>query len=216
MKKFINFFVAAVLMLGAAPIMTSCSSDDDETPAETLELTALNTLITECQDLANGASTDDYPEAAITDFKTVITNVVAAKDAVKTQAAVDALVKQLTEARDAFLKKAYGAIDENAIIAKWTFDTDATDQVSEGVNKWTAVCKESPACFPTKSAPKFVEGINGKAVSLENGAHLEVSDFSAAAVTPLNFSTYQVHQQLYADRQKPFPCLHELDDQERL
>lgn len=189
MKKFINFFVAAVLMLGAAPVMTSCSSDDDpKTPAETLDLAVLNTLITECQNLANGASTDDYPEAAITEFKTVISNVVTAKDAVKTQSAVEALVTQLTEARATFLKKAYGAIDESAVIAKWTFDTDATNQVSEGVNKWTAVCKESPSCFPNKVAPKFVEGVNGKAVMLEDGAHLEVSDFSQAAVTPLNFS----------------------------
>jgi hypothetical protein len=97
-------------------------------------------------------------------------------------------VTQLKEGEKVFLAAAYGAISDSAIIAKWTFDTDATNQISEGNYKWTAVCKESPSIFPTKSAPTFVEGVSGKAVNLQNGAHLEVSDFSESAILPNELS----------------------------
>lgn len=191
MKKFINFFLAMFLVATAMPMLSSCGSDDDDAPnGPNVEVNtaALDEEIAACENLVNAATTDDYPQDAITTFKNLIASVKNVKATATTQAAVDALLNQLIAGKAAFLQKAYGAIPEAAVIAKWTFDTDDKNQVSEGVNHWTAVCKESPAIFGTKSMPTFVEGVSGKAVSLENGAHLEVTDFSEAAITPNNFS----------------------------
>lgn len=188
MRKFISFFMAAALMAVATPMMTSCGDDDDPTEDVTLNKTDLDKQISDCEELLKAATTEDYPEDAITTFRELIDSVKAAEDKATTQSAIDALVKQLSEGRTAFLAKAYGAIPESALIAKWTFDTEGDNQVSEGSNKWTAVCMESPSVFTDKKKPTFVEGIAGKAVYLENGAHLECSDYSEAAITPKDLS----------------------------
>lgn len=190
MKKFINFFLAMSLAVVALPTMTSCSDDDDDDPQPTVTLDTadLDAEITACEALVNAATDEDYPQTAITTFKELIASVKAAKASATAQANIDALLTQLTAGKATFLASAYGAIADSALIAKWTFDTEGTNQVSEGTYKWTAVCKDSPSIFPTKASPTFVTGINGKAVSLENGAHLEVADFSEAAILPTNFS----------------------------
>lgn len=189
MKKFINFFLVAVLATSSVSVFTSCSDDDDD-KEEVVELdrTALDAELTTCEQLANAASTEDYPESAITTFKELISAVKAASASAKNQSAIDNLLTQLTAGKNTFEASAYGAIPESALIAKWTFDTEDANQVSEGSYQWTAVCKESPSLFPTKSSPTFVAGISGKAVNLENGAHLVCSDFSEAAILPTNFT----------------------------
>ncbi len=188
MKKLISFFTLMLAVALVTPMFTSCGSDDDEETPVVLNTATLDEQLASCEALANAASTDDYPETAINTFKSLISSVKAAKAVATTQAQIDALVNQLTTGLSTFEAAAYGAIADSAVIAKWTFDTDATNQVSEGSYKWTAVCKSSPACFSTTSNPTFVDGISGKAVYLENGAHLEVSDFSESAILPTEFS----------------------------
>lgn len=191
MKKIFRICAMALAVALVSPAIVSCSDDkneEPEVPVVTLDKEELNALVDECETIAAGATEEDYPADAINTFKTLIATVKTAAESAKTQQEIDALVKQLTEGQATFLKTAYGAIPENALIAKWTFDTEGDKQVSEGSYQWTAVCQESPAVFETKAKPTFVEGINGKAVSLENGAHLTVSDFSEAAIMPNNLS----------------------------
>lgn len=189
MKKFLSFMAIALMVGVASPVFVSCSDSKDEPKEEVnLDKTAINTEIADCEAIAAAATTDDYPAEAISTFKTLVTTVKAALEAAKSQNQVDALLKQLQEGKATFLAAAFGAIPDSAVIAKWTFDTDATNQVSEGTYQWTAVCTEAPAIFGSKAKPTFVDGISGKAVNLADGAHLQVSDFSEAAIQPKDFS----------------------------
>jgi len=194
MKKFINFWAVMLAVVLISPVFTSCSDDEEDgpkdpsTPTVTLDKAALDAEIAACEALVNAASTDDYPETAITTFKTLIASIKTAEAAATTQSAIDNLLTQLQAGKTTFLAAAYGAIADNALIAKWTFDTEDENQISEGNYQWTAVCKESPSVFETKSVPTFVAGVSGKAVNLENGAHLEVADFSESAILPTDFS----------------------------
>ena len=187
MKK-ILFFAVMLFAIGTTQVMTSCSNDDNNTPGVTLDTQAYDDELATCEALLKAATTNDYPQVAIDAFKMLVETAKEARPQCVSQAQLDAIVKSLAEGRKAFESTAYGAIPEENVVAKWTFDTDSKSQVSEGTYKWTAVCQKAPAIFGSNAEPKFVEGVSGKAVSVADGAHLTVSDFNSAAVLCKDFS----------------------------
>jgi len=165
-------FVSSVMILG------SCKKDSTTTPVDG-DKTALNALIAESEALANAATTADYPQAAIDNFKATLQTIKTTSASVLTQAQITNLITSLNEAKKTFASQQYGFIDESLyLVAGWHFDEgtgniatsySAAAQVATFTKGWTTLLG-SAAAMPT-----WVTGVKGgKAIYLDNGAHLEV------------------------------------------
>ena len=176
MKSFIKMrTLVLMLVIGSALILGSCKKDTIVDG----DHTALTALIAKADAIANAATTTNYPQAAITTFKTTLAAVKASNATVITTATITNLITQLTEAMKTFDSQAYGFIDESLYLnAGWHFEegtgTTAT-AYSTGHNvgtftKGNAVIMGADAALPT-----WVAGIQGgKAVYFTGGGHLEV------------------------------------------
>lgn len=184
MKKIFRialFFMAATMV---APVVTSCSDDDDKNGENvtTADTSALEAELAECEALLAEATTDDYPEDAITSFKKIIDTVKLGLNSNPSQTAVDNMLVQLQEAKKEFKAAAYDALPEDSMILSWDFEEEGDALVSKGTKQWTAVLTEGPSQIfgSDTQKPQFVEGVHGgKALMFDNGAHLEVSDYTA-------------------------------------
>lgn len=145
----------------------------------TASYASLSALIAESETLANGATSGDYPQAAIDVFKSTVTTIKTAAATLLTEAQVTNLKVNLTAAKATFGTQIYGYIDETLyLVAGWHFDegtgTTATSystakQVATFTKGWTVLLGASAAL------PTWVDGVKGgKAIYLDNGAHLEV------------------------------------------
>jgi hypothetical protein len=166
-----------ILFVSSAMILGSCKKDDDSVVEG--DKTALNALIVEADAMSAAATTVDYPQSAITAFNSTLATIKTASAAKLTQTEIDNLVVQLTQAMATLESQAYGFIDESLyLVAGWHFDegtgTTATSystsaQVATFTKGWTALLGTDAAL------PTWVNGVNGgKAVYLNQGAHLEV------------------------------------------
>lgn len=182
-----SLFKTAVFCLAVAcisPVFTSCSKDSDETVQNNADKTEINKELTACKALLAAATTADYKQESIDAFKAVIDLVDAALAKDPTQTVVNNLLKQLQEAKSTFEQSAFNAIPEDKLLLNWDFDTEGTSLASTGTLKWNAVLKAGPSeVFGSDTdVPKFVDGVKGKALSFDKGAHLEVSDYSPNAL----------------------------------
>lgn len=185
MKKFFSMAVFCLVAALVAPVFVSCGDDDNEVVKNNADLTALTTELTACETLLAGAKTDDYPQTAIDAFKKVIDMVKTAVASDPTQTAVDNMLTQLTEAKNTFLASAYDALPSANLICAWDFDEGTgTTLTSTGTQKWDAVLTAGPTeIFGTDTQlPQFVDGIKGKALSFDKGAHLEVANYNKNAL----------------------------------
>lgn len=181
MKKnlFRNAIYAFISIFVLSTVLISCDPEEVE-PADT---TALSALIDSCQTLVDGASTDDYPQEAITAFSNVLTTAKSALTNTSiSQSAVDNLVVQLREARTTFLAAAYDAIPASALLMGLSFDEGSGTQLTAEGKGWTAVLNRGPVeIFGTATnLPSFVDGKSGKAMYFNNGSHLQVSNYAAS------------------------------------
>lgn len=177
MKNFMKMqTLLLMLIVSSVMILGSCKDDkDDFVPGDK---TALNTLIAQADAIAAAATITDYPQSAIDNFKTKLTTIKNASTGDLAAADINNLVTQLNEALKNFDAQAYGFIDESLYLnAGWHFDegsgTTATafstvKHVATFTKGWTTLLGSSAAL------PTWVDGIKGKAVYLNNGAHLEV------------------------------------------
>lgn len=199
-----HFFKLRTLMLmvivSSALILVSCSKNSDNTI--NADKTALNALVTDADKLATDAKDSDYPQTAIDTYKATLQNIKNSAAGNITQVQVNNLVTQLQQAMDTFKSKAYGFIDESTtLIAGWHFDegtgTTATDY---STNKRVATFKKGNAVILGSNAmdPSWVDGVkSGKAVYLNNGAHLEVPYTSAFLPASLTISVWVKPIELY-------------------
>lgn len=161
--------------------LQSCGSSNNDA-IENIDKTELNASITSCDSLLNISTTTDYPETSITAFEKVVSAVeTAITESNITQTAVNNMIVHLNKAKTTFLATAYGTIDSSALLASWSFDEGSGTYVtSTGVKKWIANFQSGPsAIFGTKAGyPQFVDGVQGKAISLSKGAHLTVDDYN--------------------------------------
>jgi hypothetical protein len=89
-----------LLIISSAIILGSCKKDDTITDGDR---TALNALITQSESAANAATTAEYPQTAIDNFKAAIQTVkTAALVTPLSQDDIDKLVTQLTSAKTTF------------------------------------------------------------------------------------------------------------------
>jgi Concanavalin A-like lectin/glucanases superfamily len=165
-----------MLLISSALIMSSCKDDDDDEKAG--DKTALLALIADAEVIANAATSVDYPQAAIDAYKAKLQTIKTASTGTLTQTVINNLITQLTEAMNTFDAQAYGFIDESLYLnAGWHFDEgsgttatafSSTAHVATFSKGWTTLLGA------TAALPTWVDGIKGKAVYLNNGAHLEV------------------------------------------
>ncbi len=166
-----------MLFISTAMIMSSCNDDDDDGIVEG-DKTELNALIAQAEALVSSATTADYPQAAIDAFNSTLATVKTTAATPLTQIQIDNLETQLTEAMNTFDSQAYGFIDNDLyLVAGWNFDegtgTTATSfstakQVATFSKGWTALLG-TDAQMPT-----WIDGVKGKAIHLDKGAHLQV------------------------------------------
>lgn len=111
-----------MLFVSTAMITSSCKDDEDDGIVEG-DKTELNALIAQAETLANAATSADYPQTAIDAFKSTLETVKTTAATPLTQAQIDNLKTQLTEAMNTFNSQAYGFIDETLYLnAGWHFD----------------------------------------------------------------------------------------------
>lgn len=165
-----------MLFVSSAMFLGSCSKDDKVVEGDKTTLTA--TIVT-ADALSASATVADYPQTDITAYKATLASVKTAAAGSLTQVQIDNLDIQLKAAMTLLNSKAYGFIDESLYLAAgWHFDegtgTTATSystakQVATFTKGWTVLLGASAAL------PTWVTGVKGgKAIYLNNGAHLEV------------------------------------------
>lgn len=180
--KTLAMLFAAVAFLAAG--FTSCTEEGTNGPE--VDLTELNAAIADCEAVLATATSEDFPEEAINTFKaTVDAAKAAAAGSTLNQTAINNLVAQLKAAKDAFLQTEFGAIPADALTMALTFDEgEGTTLKTTGKYQWTAELKKGETdIFGTETdLPKFVDGKVGKAISLTNGAHLQINDYQALAL----------------------------------
>jgi len=178
-----------MIMVSSAMILGSC--DDETVGIVEGDKTELNALIAEAEALATAATSADYPQSAIDAYNSTLDAVKAAAATPLTQSQIDNLETQLSEAIDTFESQAYGFIDETLYLnAGWHFDegtgTTATaystiKHVGTFTKGWVALLGADAAL------PTWVDGVKGgKAIYLNNGAHLQVpytTAFLPASIT---------------------------------
>ncbi len=182
MKKnlFKSAFIACVSIILFAGAFSACKTEE---PVKA-DITKLTAIIDSCQTILDGATTTDYPQAAITTFQTTLTTAkTAVANSAISQSEVDNLVVQLRAAKTTFLAAAYGAIPSSALIMGMTFDeTVASNQFTTEGKGWTAKLMAGPSqIFGTATnLPSFKAGKKGNAIYLSNGSHLEISNYTAS------------------------------------
>lgn len=176
MKKI--FFTSAALFAVAltAPSFISCGSDDEEAQAVAIDSTELTATLTEAKALLAGATADDYPQEAIDALKTLVADVEAAQAGLGSQAAADALVKQLQDGIEKLQKAAYGFIDPANLVL-------AID-VEETIGGTANLVAGSSLVFPSTQKPTEVAGRNAgsKAWHFGAGSHVELEGLNVQNV----------------------------------
>jgi len=168
-----------MLVVGAALFVGSCKKSDSTTPV-VVDRTALTKVLVSADSLSTAATVTGYDQADITAYKaTLATAKTASTSSTLTQAQVNSLVGQIKAAMVLLNSKAFGFINEGLnLVAGWKFDegtgTTATSystakQVGTFTKGWTTLLAANAAL------PTWVDGVKGgKAIHLNNGAHLEV------------------------------------------
>jgi hypothetical protein len=188
-----------MLFVSTALILGSCKDDDDDIVEG--DKTELNALIAQADAIAATATSADYPQSAIDAFKTTLQTV---KDAVATpltQEQINNLIVQLNAAMETFDSQAYGYIDESLYLnAGWHFDEgsgstataySATQHVATFFRGNTVILGNDAMM------PSWTDGVKGKAVYFNKGAHLEVPYTNSFLPANLTISVWVKPDELY-------------------
>lgn len=188
-----------MLFVSTALILGSCKDDDDDIVEG--DKTELNALIAQADAIAAAATSADYPQSAIDAFKATLQTV---KDAVATpltQEQINNLIVQLNAAMETFDSQAYGYIDESLYLnAGWHFDEgsgstataySATQHVATFFRGNTVILGNDAMM------PSWTDGVKGKAVYFNKGAHLEVPYTNSFLPANLTISVWVKPDELY-------------------
>lgn len=190
----------AMMVLMSAMILGSCKDDDDDDGPVDGNKTELNALIAQADSISAAATTDDYPQSAIDDFRATLATVKTSASGILTQTQIDNLVTQLTQAINTFHSQAYGFIDDQYLTAGWHFDegsgTTATG-FSSNAHVATFFRGNTVILGDAAQTPTWVEGVQGQAVHFDQGAHLEVPYTTAFLPADLTISVWVKPDELY-------------------
>ena len=124
MKKYFKLVAFCLAVTLVAPLMTSCSDDDDDKEVVKADTAALNEELTACTALLEAATTTDYPQTAIDAFRQIITAVKTGLEKNPSQTEVDNMLTQLQEAKATFLASAYDALPTDKMVCAWDFEKE--------------------------------------------------------------------------------------------
>jgi len=163
---------------------------------------SLAALTTECETQANSATSADYPQSAIDDYKTTISTTKTAAATLLTEVQLNNLNTNLTAAQKTFETQVYGFIDETLYLnAGWHFDegTGTTATAFSTVKHVGTFFKGNTIIMGAAAmSPTWVDGVKGgKAVYLTGGAHLEVPYTTAFLPVNLTISVWIKADELY-------------------
>lgn len=177
MKKIMKLHTLLLMVIvSTAFIFGSCEKDEEIIEGDK---TALTALIADADALAGSATSSDFPQTAIDNFKATLQTVKTSADTKLTQAQIDNLITQLTEAMATFNAQAYGFIDEDLYLnAGWNFN-EGTGTIATAFSKVKHVATfykgNSVVLGANAESPTWRAGVKGgNAVYLNYGAHLEV------------------------------------------
>jgi len=188
-----------MLFVSTALILGSCKDDDDDIVEG--DKTELNALIAQADAIAAAATSADYPQSAIDAFKTTLQTV---KDAVATpltQEQINNLIVQLNAAMETFDSQAYGYIDESLYLnAGWHFDEGSgSTATAYSATQHVATFFRGNTVILSNDAmmPSWTDGVKGKAVYFNKGAHLEVPYTNSFLPANLTISVWVKPDELY-------------------
>lgn len=201
MKNLFKFqTLLLTLIVSSAMILGSCKDDKDDIIEG--DKTELNALIAEAEALANAATTADYPQTAIDNFKSILQTVKTAAADKLTQVEINNLVTQLTEAKNTFESQAYGFIDESLYLtAGWKFDegTGTTATAYSNIKHVGTFARGNTIILGNDAMmPSWVDGLKGgKAIYFNKGAHLEVPYTTSFLPANITISVWVKVDELY-------------------
>jgi hypothetical protein len=199
MKNVINLrTLVLTIIVGTAMIFGSCKKDEIVDG----DHTALTALIATADAIANAATSANYPQTAIDNFKATLATIKASNATKLTDAQITNLITQLTEAMKVFDAQAYGFIDESLYLnAGWHFDEGTgTTATAYSTIKHVATFKQGNTVLMGANAPMptWVAGIKGgKAIYVTKGAHLEAPYNAAFLPANLTISVWVKPDELY-------------------
>jgi hypothetical protein len=211
----IDAFNTTLASVKAAAVSTTLTQEEVDAQLSTLNgaittfnsygtasYAALYTLINECETLANAATADDYPQAAIDEFKATIGTIKTASATLLTEVQVNNLNTNLTESMQTFETQIYGFIDEALYLnAGWHFDegTGTTATAFSTVQHIATFFKGNTIIMGDAAlSPTWATGVNGgSAVYLDKGAHLEVPYTTSFLPVDITFSVWIKPIELY-------------------
>jgi len=166
-------FVSSVMILGSCKKDTSIVEGDK---------TELNALIVEADALSASATSADYPQAAIDTYNATLASVKTAAATPLTQAEIDNLVVNLTQAMATLNAAAYDAIPASSLLIGLSFNEGTGTQLTtEGKTLIAKLTAGPPEIFGADThIPSFIDGIKGKAMYFNRGSHLEINGYNSA------------------------------------
>ncbi|HOI87163.1 MAG TPA: LamG domain-containing protein [Lentimicrobium sp.] len=188
-----------MLFVSTALILGSCKDDDDDIVEG--DKTELNALIAQAEAIAAAATTADYPQSAIDAFKATLQTIKDAAATKLTQTEINNLVVNLTNAMGTFNSQAYGYIDESLYLnAGWNFDEGTgTTATAYSTTQHVATFFRGNTVILGNDAmmPSWTDGVKGKAVYFNKGAHLEVPFTNSFLPANLTISVWVKPDELY-------------------
>ena len=187
MKKSINLLMLFSVVLAFSVFITGCKEDDDPVvPAG--DMTALNTLIAECETLHDGAvegtSVGFYEVGSKSVFQTSI-DAANAVPSTSTQTVMDAAKVNLDASKTVFEGKYIQNVSTDGLVAYWLFDGDATDFTGNGNDGvLTAGHAQFGGGMPALTADRF--GNENNAYTFNEGGFINVP--YTLALNPANIS----------------------------
>mgnify|MGYP000846749904 FL=1 len=188
-----------MLFVSTALILGSCKDDDDDIVEG--DKTELNALIAQAEAIAAAATTADYPQSAIDAFKATLQTIKDAAATKLTQTEINNLIVNLNNAMGTFNSQAYGYIDESLYLnAGWNFDegTGTTATAFSNVKHVATFFRGNTVILGNDAMmPSWTDGVKGKAVYFNKGAHLEVPFTNSFLPANLTISVWVKPDELY-------------------
>ncbi|WP_210513693.1 LamG domain-containing protein [Hymenobacter terricola] len=184
----VYLFILALLMFGAASVISSCSKSNDSTPAPTADKAKLSALIDSVNTVytaaVEGTKPGTYAAGSKAILKTSIDLATTTKnDGAATQATVNTSESSLRRAAKTFQNSLIQEVSAANLVAQWKFAGNANDATANANN---GVLKTGPAgaapTFPAAPADGTVLpiavadrfGRANQAYEFNGGAYIEV------------------------------------------
>lgn len=182
MKK-ISINKISLLVLICIPLVFIACSDDDKNTFVKGDTSVLKEKLAVCYDSLTVAKPENFTQTSIDEFKTkldLISSLIE-QDNLSEQEVINMNV-HLNQSAQTFENSRMYGISEDYLLAGLSFsEGSGTSLIANGKNQLVVNLKSGPVGVFGSSAgyPEFInEGVDGKAIYLNNGAYLEISNYN--------------------------------------